>query len=82
MITPDQEERLVKLEAYVVEAAGKSPAEFWRGFEEISSELERDVFADNADGELLERYTCLLANADEGGFVVPLEAMGTLEEGE
>lgn len=80
MMTPEQEDRLVKLEAYVVEATSKSPADFWRGFEEISGDLDRDVFADDADDELLERYTSLLANADEAGFVVPLDAMGALDE--
>lgn len=82
MIPPEQEDRLVRLKAYVVEASGKSPAEFWRGFHELAGDLGREAYADDADGELLERYTCLLANADEGGFVVPLEAMETLEEGD
>lgn len=82
MITPDQEERLVKLEAYVVEATGKSPAQFWQGFDEVSDNLDGEAFAKDADDELLERYTSLLANADEAGFVVPLEAMGALEEGD
>ena len=76
MITPDQECRLVKLEGYVVEAADKPPAEFWQGFEEISADLDTEVFANDADGELVERYTSLLANADEAGFAVPPEAMG------
>lgn len=76
MITPKQEDRLAKLEAYVVEATGKSPVEFWQGFEEISADLDTEVFADDADGELVERYTSLLANADEAGFAVPAEAMG------
>lgn len=75
MITLNQEDRLVKLEAYVVQAAGKSPAEFWRGFEDVSGDLDREAFADCADAELLERYTSLLANADEAGFAVPPEAM-------
>jgi len=75
MITPKQEDRLAKLEAYVVEATGKSPVEFWRGFEEVSGHLDREAFAADADAELLERYTSLLANADEAGFAVPPEAM-------
>ncbi|AXA84466.1 hypothetical protein DCD74_11885 [Lysobacter oculi] len=76
MMTPDQECRLVKLEAYVVEAAGKSPGEFWRGFDDLAGDLGEEAYADDADGELIERYTSLLANADEGGFAVPPEAMG------
>ena len=76
MITPKQEDRLAQLEAYVVEATGKSPVEFWQGFEEIAADLDTEVFADDADGELVERYTSLLANADEAGFAVPPEAMG------
>jgi len=80
MSTRQEEDRFVKVEAHVVEAISKSPADFWRGFEEISGDLDRDAFADDADDELLERYTSLLANADEAGFVVPLEAMGALDE--
>ena len=76
MITSDQEERLVKLEAYVVAATGKSPAEFWRGFGEIAQNLDSEAFAAEADGELLGRYTSLLANANEAGLAVPPEAMG------
>lgn len=75
MITPDQECRLVKLETYVV-AADKSPAEFWRGFDELAGDLGREAYAGDADGELIERYTSVLANADEGGLAVPPEAMG------
>ena len=76
MITPEQEDRLVKLEAYVVEATSKSPVEFWHGFEQVSGHLDREAFAEDADAELLESYTSLLANADEAGFAVPPEAMG------
>ena len=76
MITPEQECRLVKLEAYVVEAAGLSPAAFWRGFHELAGDLGREAYADDADGELIERYTSVLANADEGGLAAPPEAMG------
>ena len=76
MITPDQECRLVKLEAYVVTAADKSPAEFWCDFDELAGDLGREAYAVDADGDLIERYTSLLANADEGGFAVPPEEMG------
>jgi len=75
MITPDQEERLQRLEAYVVEATDKSPKAFWEGFEEIAHDLDKEVFALDADASLLECYTSLLANADEAGFMVPAEAM-------
>ena len=63
-----------------MEATSKSPADFWRGFEELSGDLDSDAFADDADDELLERCTSLLANADETGFVVPLQAMGAFDE--
>lgn len=76
MITPEQEDRLVKLEDYVVEATGTPLREFWRGFAEIAQNLDSEAFAAEADGELLGRYTSLLANANEAGLAVPPEAMG------
>jgi len=74
-MTQDQERRLVLLEAYVVETTGKSPNEFWQGFHTLSEDLDQEAFSDDADAVLLERYTALLANADEAGFMVPDEAM-------
>ena len=76
MITPDQECRLLKLESHVVEAADKSPGEFWCGFDELAGDLGREAYAVDVNGDLVERYTSLLANAYEGGFAVPPEAMG------
>ena len=75
MITSDQEARLQQLEIYVVEATGKTARLFWEGFHAIADDLDKQVFTDDADAELVERYTNLLANADDAGFVVPDEAM-------
>jgi hypothetical protein len=72
---PDRERRLELLEAYVVKGSGKSPQEFWVGFQDLASDLDLEAFAEDAEPELRERYTALLANADEAGFVVPEEAM-------
>lgn len=74
-ITPDQERRLAELEAYVVDTTDKSPTAYWDGFHEVSLGLDLEAFAQDADAELLGRYTNLLANADELGFKVPDNAM-------
>jgi hypothetical protein len=74
-MTPSQDRRLLLLEAYVVEGSGKTSSQFWKGFQEIARDLDREAFADDAEPDLRERYTSLLANADEAGFVVPGEAM-------
>ena len=75
MITADQERRLQLLEAYVVEETAKAPRAFWEGFQEIADDLDKAVFAEDGDAELIERYTTLLANADDAGYAVPDEAM-------
>lgn len=74
-MTPDQELRLQLLEAYVVEKSEKTPREFWQGFQAMARNLDLEVYEEDAEPELRERYTSLLANADEAGFTVPEEAM-------
>lgn len=65
------------LDAYVTrfERSGKTARDFWTGFDAIEGDLGKLAFSDDAEPELRERFTAILANADDAGFAVPLEQL-------
>ncbi len=72
MISQDLQGQLDALDAYVSQFdRAKTAREFWVGFEAIEGDLGERAFAADADPELLEQFTAILANADEAGFAVP-----------
>lgn len=48
-----------------------SHADFWAGWDAIAGELTDQVWAYDADPELRETFTDLLAMADDAGWAVP-----------
>lgn len=50
-----------------------SHADFWAGWDRLAGDLAQKVWSDDASPELREAYTGLLASADDGGWVVPME---------
>lgn len=73
MLDKDTLSRLDQLEIFV----GKyrrddlGPTDFWDGFNALAGAIDTRAFADDAEPELRERYTAILANADVAGFMVP-----------
>jgi hypothetical protein len=76
MISQDLQDRLNALDAYIGQFdRTKTARDFWAGFEAIEGDLGEQAFAEDADPELLEQLTAILANADEAGFAAPLEIL-------
>ena len=46
-------------------------ADFWAEWDKIAGNLVDEVWSDNADPELREAFTDLLASADDAGWAVP-----------
>lgn len=46
-------------------------ADFWAGWDAIAGDLVDEVWSDNADPDLRETFTDLLASADDAGWAVP-----------
>lgn len=78
MISQDLQDRLDALDAYVIQfdCTEKSARDFWAGFDAICGDLGERAFSEDVAPELRERFTAILANADDAGFVVPLEMLG------
>lgn len=76
MLHQDTLARLDELERFVgkYDRDALEPTDFWDGFHAIAGTIESRAFADDCDPELRERYTAILAVADERGFMVPLTA--------
>lgn len=77
MLSQDLTDRLDALDAYVTrfERSGKTARDFWAGFDAIEGDLGKLAFADDAEPELRERFTAILANADDAGYAVPPEQL-------
>lgn len=75
MLDKDTLVRLEELETFVGKYGSDDlePTDFWDGFHAIAGPIECRAFADDCDPELRERYTAILAVADERGFMVPEE---------
>ena len=73
MLDQDILSRLDELETFVGKYGSEDldATDFWDGFHAIAGPIETAAFADDADPELRERYTAILAVADERGFMVP-----------
>lgn len=64
--------RLAALTQYIAGADhSTSHADFWVGWDAIAGDLTDQVWAENADPELREAFTDLLAMADDAGWAVP-----------
>lgn len=50
-----------------------SATDFWDGFWALVGDLDARAFSENVEPELRERYTEILAMADDAGFMVPNE---------
>jgi hypothetical protein len=50
-----------------------SYADFWTGWDEVAGDLASHAWAEGVTPELREAYAKLLAEADDRGWVVPLE---------
>lgn len=72
MLDKDTLERLDELERFVGEYSSEnlSATDFWDGFWAVAHTLDERAFADDAEPELRERYTNILAVADERGFMM------------
>lgn len=70
MITEDQNGRLRELWDWVLayQPAGKTRRQFWAAFDAQAGDLLQQVWADNADEALRERWVDLLSLADDRGF--------------
>lgn len=77
MLATDLETRLDDPLNFVCsyERGGKTPRDFWNAFDASAGDLHRLAWADDADPELRERFTEILACADDAGFAVPEEFM-------
>ncbi|TDK30975.1 hypothetical protein [Luteimonas terrae] len=49
--------------------------EFWAGWDRIAGDLVDQVWSDDADLELREHFTDLLASPDDAGWAVPDKQM-------
>jgi hypothetical protein len=68
------DQRLAKLAKYLAEVdSNTAQADFWAGWDRIAGDLCQQVWADDADPDVREAYTDLLADADDAGWAVPLE---------
>lgn len=66
--------RLQALSDYMIRTdKSTSLADFWAGWDAIAGELATHAWADGGSPELCEAYTELLAEADDRGWVVPIE---------
>ena len=66
--------RLAELVAYLAKADHTTThADFWAGWDAIAGDLADQAWDDNADPELREAFTDLLAAADDAGWAVPDE---------
>lgn len=69
-----RDRRLSQLSKYLSEVdPDTSQSDFWAGWDAISGDLCKRVWADDADPELREAYTDLLACADDAGWAVPMD---------
>lgn len=64
---------IANLQAFVVEAHKKQmdPAQFWIELAKLAEGVDERAYADDADPELREAFTEVLAHADDAGFAVP-----------
>jgi len=46
-------------------------ADFWTGWDAIACDLVDEVWSDNADPDMREAFTDLLASADDASWAVP-----------
>lgn len=68
--------RLAQLSEYLTTIDhSMTHAEFWAGWDRIAGDLVDQVWAIDADLELREHFTDLLASADNAGWAVPDEQM-------
>jgi len=66
--------RLTQLAAYLTRVDHSTTrADFWAEWDALAGNLAEQVWSDDADPELREAYTDLLASADDGGWGVPGE---------
>ena len=64
--------RLSELATYLAKTGHDTThADFWAGWDAIAGDLVDEVWSDNADPELREAFTDLLASADDAGWAVP-----------
>lgn len=72
-MTPDHARQLDALETLVrsFDRHGKSRRQFWDEFEALAGDMEQLAFAADADPELSNRYTDILAMADDAGYAGP-----------
>lgn len=64
--------RLIALSQYLARTNHSiSHADFWAGWDAIAGNLVDQVWAEDADPELREAFTGLLAIADDAGWAVP-----------
>lgn len=69
---PDR--RLSQLSKYLTKVdSSTSHADFWAGWDAISGDMCKQVWAEDVDPELREAYTDLLACADDAGWAVPMD---------
>ena len=73
MITEDQDARLRELWDWVLtyQPAEKTRRQFWTAFDAQAGDLPQQVWADNADEALRERWVDLLSLASDRGFDGP-----------
>ena len=64
---------IAKLHAFVIEAQKKQmdPPQFWIEFAALSEGVDERAYLDDADPELRDAFTGVLAHADDAGFAVP-----------
>lgn len=77
MLSIELETKLEQLLEFVCryERKDKTPRDFWGAFDAEAGALAKLAWADEADPELRERFTEILACADDAGFAVPEEFM-------
>lgn len=64
--------RLSQLATYLAESNHSTAlTDFWAGWDAIAGNLSDEVWSDDADPDLREAFTDLLASADDAGWVVP-----------
>lgn len=64
--------RLDALARYLASSGSETPPEaFWKGWDAIAGDLAQQVWSDDADPDLREAFTDLLASADDAGWGVP-----------
>lgn len=71
----DTSQRLDELKVFVgrYRREDLSATDFWDGFWALAGDLDARAFSDEVEPELRERYSEILAMADDAGFMVPSE---------